>query len=275
MDAERKMQGPLVVRKMDFPFVESEIPRYWFNNHMLGTHISNALHLIFPKGEQFFVRSVRYYEDRIENDVLKEQIKGFYGQEGAHSREHERFFEVLEGHGIKTNRFLKLYQFLAYTLLEPLGPRILRLAVTAALEHFTAMYATSALSKDRLDGAHPVLRDLLRWHSAEEIEHKAVAFDVLQTINKSYLLRMLGLVIAMIVLSGFWTIGTFILVAQEEKGFRRAASQFVQGVLTRQIWTGEMARAFFDYWRRDFHPDDIDNRELAREYLKKIQRLAA
>jgi len=271
----RNSKNGIPVRKMDFGFVESKLPRYWFEGKMLATHMSNALNLIFPKGERFFVRSVRHYEEQIDDPVLRDEIRGFYGQEGSHSREHERFFDVLHQHNYDTEKFLKLYQTVAYDFLEAKMAPNINLAVTAALEHFTAMFATGALTQDHLDNAHPIMRDLLRWHAAEEIEHKAVAFDVLQTVDDRYSVRIAGLILAMWSLSLFWTIGTIMLVAQEKKGFRRALVAFVNGVRQRRILDGEMREAFKDYWRRDFHPNDIDNRGLAEEYLKKIGRWAA
>ena len=132
------------------------------------------------------------------------------------------------------------------------------------------MFATGALSQDDLDGAHPIMRELLKWHAAEEIEHKAVAFDVLQTIDDRYSLRITGLVAAMILLSAFWIVGTLMLVSQEKKGYRRAFLSFVRGVRQRKVMNGQMLEAFRDYWRRDFHPNQIDNLHLAREYLQSV-----
>jgi len=270
-----EIANSIPVRKMDFPFTTSEIPRYWFGGEMLATHMSNALNMIFPKGERFFVRSVRHFEPIVTDPTLKEQIKGFYGQEGSHSREHERFFEVLESHGIATEKFLKIYQALAYDFLEAkMSPKV-NLAVTAALEHFTAMFATGALDQGHIEVAHPIMRELLKWHAAEEIEHKAVAFDVLQQVDSRYSLRVTGLVLAMMTLSGFWITGTLMLIAQEKKGFRRALLAFVSGVRSREIMDGKMIDAFKDYWRPDFHPNDVDNRHLAAAYLEKIGRAAA
>jgi predicted metal-dependent hydrolase len=263
------------VRRMDFDFLEAELPKYWFEGKMLATHMSNALNLIFPKGERFFVRSVKYYEDQIDDEILLKDIKAFYGQEGSHSREHERFFEALWQHDFDTDRFMKIYQTLGYDFLESKMPPKLNLAVTAALEHFTAMFATGALSNGHLDQAHPIMRDLLRWHAAEEIEHKAVAFDVLQTVDDRYHIRIAGLILAMASLSIFWTLGTVMLVAQEPKGFRRGLLALYKGVRQDRILDGKMREAFKDYWRRDFHPNDIDNRGLAEAYLKKIGRALA
>ena len=78
-------------------------------------------------------------------------------REGAHSREPGNAIpEILDAHGLDTSKFLSIYQKIAFDLIESNAPKNLNLAVTAALEHFTAMFATGALSRDDLDGAHPI-----------------------------------------------------------------------------------------------------------------------
>src|SRR5690606_13527358 len=134
-------------RAMRFEPDARAIPRWWFANNALATHLSNGLNLLFPDGERFFVRSVKYYLDRIEDPELLAQVRGFFGQEGSHGHEHETFNRVLETHGYDIQSFLKRYRKLAYGRLEPALPPVLRLSMTAALEHFTAALAHDALSR--------------------------------------------------------------------------------------------------------------------------------
>jgi predicted metal-dependent hydrolase len=42
------------------------------------------------------------------------------------------------------------------------------------------------------------MRDLIQWHATEEIENKAIAFDVYQASNGNYILRITGYVIALL-----------------------------------------------------------------------------
>ncbi|MCA9604071.1 MAG: metal-dependent hydrolase, partial [Myxococcales bacterium] len=58
---------PIRVRKMDFPFADADVPRWWFHDNPLVTHGANGLNLLFPEGERFFIRSVKHYMDRIED----------------------------------------------------------------------------------------------------------------------------------------------------------------------------------------------------------------
>jgi predicted metal-dependent hydrolase len=255
-------------RKMDFPF-DATIPRHYFFGSAFATHLVNGLNLIFPMGERFFIRSVRHYLDRIEDDPeLMAQVKGFIGQEVRHGLEHERFFRILEAQGYDVQTFLRLYQRIAYDFLEPAMPPKVCLSVTVALEHFTATLGERALSSGNLEQAHPLMRELLMWHAAEEIEHKAVAFDVLRKVDDSYLLRILGLLVASSTLVPFWLLATFML-ARQERGvpWGRAAVDMVSGLRGGVLGKGELGKAFLQYLRPGFHPDDIDNAELAERYF--------
>lgn len=249
--------------------LDADIPRHWFGGNALATHLVNGVNLLFPAGERFFVRSVRRYLDKLEDDpVLREQVKGFFGQEGRHAQAHERFFEVLTAQGYDLTRFLAVYERIAYGFLEPsFGPEV-RLSVTVALEHFTAILAENALRERLLDFAHPSLQKLLFWHAAEEIEHRAVAFDVLRKVNPSYALRMFGLALATVSLLGFWAAAVIVLVRQErgmERGRPlREARQMRQ---QRSIGNRVFLRGIRQYIRRDFHPSQNDTSPLAEAYL--------
>ena len=249
-----------------------ELPRHWVAGEALPTAMGNALHLIFPMGERFFVRAVRHYEASIEDPALRAQIKGFYAQEGSHAREHERVFALLEGQGIDIREFLALYRTLAYGLIERVSPAKLRLAATAALEHYTAIMAENALAHGLVGRVDPGMQALLLWHACEEIEHKAVAYDVLQAVDPGYALRVAGMVMATSTLIGFWSLGTAMLLRQEKLGLRevlrqlRAARQ--QNPVGRQVFV----RGLREYLRRDFHPWQTNNLGLARAYLEGVTR---
>jgi predicted metal-dependent hydrolase len=262
---------------MDFPFRAANVPRWWFYESPLATHVANGLNLLFPKGERFFVRSVRHYLPRIEDPALRARVQGFFGQEGLHAREHERFFDILREQGFELDEWLAWYDHVAYDLVEKNASPALRLAVTAAAEHFTATFAERALSMDFLDNAHPVVRDLLRWHAAEEIEHKSVAFDVLETVDPSYALRLAGLAVATLCLAGFWISATRMLVAQEPAEARARAVRELRrrGPDRPGIFDGTMRRAFLAYARPGFHPSQMKNEHLAEAYLEKIGRAYA
>ncbi len=275
----------LKARKMNFPFAKHQNPpqRYWMAGSPFLTHMSNGINLLFPKGERFFIRSVRAFMDQIEDPELLAQVKGFMAQEVRHGMEHETFFELLEEQGYDTESFLQWYDKLAYEVLEPRFSPEMRLSVTAALEHYTAMFGEFAL-QDGLPHAHEALQDLLLWHAAEEIEHKSVAYDVLMEVDPSYRVRVAGMVLATIGLLSFWAIATRDLLQQDRqmrssgevkidrRGVRQKMREAYEAFWVRPTFRG-MATGFMDYLRPDFHPDQHDNYQLAHDYLTSIGRL--
>lgn len=277
--ARPKKKRAIPVRAMGFPFA-GQVPRFWFFGSPHVTHLSNALNSLFPEGERFFIRSVKHYVDQLEDDPeLLARVRGFFGQEGRHGHEHERWNKILAEQGYDIESFLAEHRKIAYGKLEPSVSPALRLSVTVALEHFTATMARNGLRGDFLDNAHPVMADLLRWHAAEEIEHKSVAFDVFQKVDGRYPVRVLGLFIALAGLMVSWRAGTKHLMRQEAK---RGTDLEALGAWLKEnprIKAEEARRkdmfreAILDYLRRDFHPDQVDDYALARDYLASVGRL--
>jgi len=262
-----------VVRRMNFPF-DAEVPRYWVDGSVIGTAIGNALNLLFPDGERFFVRSVHYYLDEIEDPQLRERVRRFFGQEGQHAREHERYYEVMRAHGIDIDAFLEPYRRVAYRMIEPAASPKLRLAVTAALEHYTASFAEWGMRDGYIERvAAPVMADLLMWHAAEEIEHKDVAYDVLLDIDDRYIVRAVGMVVATAILAGFWLQAVVTLLAQEPRLTTRSARRELGTMGVAGIGpVTQMPRAFLTYLVPGFHPAKVANDHLAQAYLERIGR---
>ena len=86
IQAKSKMK----VRNVKFDF-EGINDKHYINKNMFATHFSNALHILFPEGEKFFIRSVKNFMKEIKDPLLKKEMRDFMGQEGVHHREHERF----------------------------------------------------------------------------------------------------------------------------------------------------------------------------------------
>ena len=257
------------VRKIDLPFDQS-IPKHWIDGSPVATHFFNGLNLVFPDGERFFIRAVQDHLDRITDENLRARVKGFFGQEGRHAHEHERYFEILEAQGYRIDRFLR--RFHRFILLSNrFMPAALRLSVTAGAEHYTATLGANALDNPLLESAHPVMRKLIYWHALEEIEHKSVAFDVLQQTHPSYLLRIAGFVVASCSLFLWTYMGTRMLVRQDGIDRRTARAEIRR---LRRVTHAQMERAINtgvrEYLRRDFHPDHKDDSALARRGLAAI-----
>jgi predicted metal-dependent hydrolase len=256
---------------LDFDPAESDIPRYWFGGSAVATHLANGLNLLFPDGERFFVRSVRYYAQALEDDpMLKHEVRGFYAQEGSHAREHQRFFEVLEAQGYPIQDFLSEFRK-SLESMSALFPPSVQLAGTAAAEHFTAIMANHALELRVLDEAHPTMRHLLLWHATEEIEHKAVAFDVFQKVSGSYLVRVLGIAFASLFLAYWWQRATRMLLRHDgvtREDVRREKARIAELHEQRgNVVTDVFLRGIAEYVRPGFHPWQKDDLHLAEAYL--------
>ena len=257
------MSHQIVPRDLDVDF--SAVPRRWLADNAAATAIANGVNLLFPYGERFFVRSVKHFLDRVEDPDLRARIKGFFGQEGRHARAHDRFNTVLRAQGYEIDQFLASYERLA-SWLERQTPFELHLAATAAAEHFTAIMAEGAFTRGVLDQCDPRMRELLAWHAAEEIEHKAVAFEVLQQVAPAYAWRIAGLVWSSATLFGFWFWATTTLLRQDGMSWR-AALAMLRELPNRDYVVRVFGRGIREYLRPGFHPNDNDHTELAATWL--------
>ena len=253
-----------IPRDLDVDF--SKVPRHWLYGNPTATAIANGVNMLFPWGERFFVRSVNHFMDRITDPTLRAQIKGFFQQEGRHAHAHDEFNAILRAQGYEVDTFLADYKKWSSWVEKRTSPE-LRLAVTAASEHFTAIMAEGAFTRGVLDEAAPEMRLLLAWHAAEEIEHKSVAFDVLQAVDPRYRTRILGLAMATLLLGGFWVCGARTLLRQDKitgrKLLRSLNEQRKSDPMIRRVFV----RGIRQYLRRDFHPNHNNDRTLAAEWF--------
>jgi len=149
--------------------------RWWLNNDPIATAFYNAMSVTFPRGEAFFVESVRAFRESVP-PTLQAEINAFVKQEVNHSREHIAF----NNRAIDSGYDITSLEAAVIELLDRTKgkPPIVHLAATMALEHFTAMLAHELLANPKhLDGGESETRHLWRWHALEEIEHKGVAYD--------------------------------------------------------------------------------------------------
>jgi uncharacterized protein len=258
--------GRIKARRVAFTF--DDVPKHWLADSPVATHLANGLNLLFPHGERFFVRSVQKHLHHIDDPALRADAKAFFGQEGTHAREHERFFDILRNQGYEVDTFLERYERIAGAI-ERRMPDSLQLAVTAAAEHYTAVLGHAVLEDDVFAEAHPAVQQLLSWHAAEEIEHKSVAFDVLRASHPSYALRMLGLVVSSGMLVPFWLAGTAMLLRQDGFGLVEILGAFRQFGNNDRLGLAALAQAIPVYAKRNFHPLDVDDIAMAKSYLEQ------
>ncbi|MCE2841322.1 MAG: metal-dependent hydrolase [Novosphingobium sp.] len=149
--------------------------RWWLNNDPIATGWHNALSATFPRGEAFFIEAVKAHREGA-GPKLEAEIRAFVKQEINHTREHIAFNRAAVDAGYDLDA---IDQRVAANLeLTKDRPAILNLAVTMALEHYTAMMAQEFLANPQhFAGAEPETAAMWRWHAIEEIEHKGVAYD--------------------------------------------------------------------------------------------------
>jgi predicted metal-dependent hydrolase len=250
---------------------EQPLPKYFVADDPMRSHIAAMLSSVFPEGEDFFVRSVRAYRDRIEDPELSKQVKGFIGQEAIHGREHRDFNEQLSALGYPTlgvDRLVK--RFLAF--LNKTTPKSHQLAVTAALEHYTATLAEALLRDDaaRAEFVTDEVRALFSWHALEETEHKSVAFDVYEEVSGRYVERVGTMVAVHIGFLAVMSGAVAVSVAKDPKAWRKLPKSLL-GLRTHPFFQPRVISRLLDYNRKGFHPDDHDTVELLEEWRARYE----
>ena len=233
-----ELQEPerLALRPRDVVFDWSALPMHWVPDDPFTTHLLNVLHLLLPEGERWFVRVFTEALPMIRDPRLVEDVRGFIGQEAVHAESHQGVLDHFDAHGLDTTPYVEQVRWLfghAMGDREFTGPRAVkrrddwlveRVAEVAAIEHFTAVLGDAVLNSPGLDsrGADPVMLDLLRWHGAEEIEHRAGGVRPLPAPGRA--LPAPGVRQMLVVapgIFGLWLGGVSFLMANDPTGWRR------------------------------------------------------
>ncbi|AYV55543.1 metal-dependent hydrolase [Leptospira kmetyi] len=262
------------VRKMDFEGLEN-LPRHYFNDNAIMTHALNSFHVIFPEGERYFIRSVKPFQDKIKDEALKNRVKSFIGQEVQHGKEHERVWDSVRKFKLPLDRIARFYHFTAFKVIFPFfrflfGPKI-DLAITAALEHYTATLGEISLKYDLARDAHGDMRKLLVWHACEEIEHKSVVYDVLQASAPSYFLRIFGFAIATVLLWSYAILFQYwFLIADPEVSWKKFKSDRDYAGKHMRTAVPPLFYGCLKYFKPGFHPDQMGGYDLAESSLAAL-----
>lgn len=240
--------------------------RHWLNGDPIATAFFNALSITFPRGEAYFIDSVRAFRDGVP-ERLGREIAAFIRQEVVHSREHLAFNRQVSDHGYDVSvldadvvRLLDLARQ---------RPPIISLAATMALEHFTAILAHELLRDPRhLAGAEPEAAALWRWHAIEEIEHKGVAHDTWMHATrewsraKRWRIKALMMLIVTKHFLHHRARGMMELLRQDGVTGVRAWGGLLRYALVRPGILRRVARPWIGYFLPGFHPWRVDDRAL-------------
>lgn len=254
----------------DERFNRGTSPRRWWTGEPFGTAWHNSLSATFPRGEAYFIEAVKAHRDGAP-PKLEAEIRAFVKQEINHTREHLAFNKLAENHGYDMKAIdERVGEMLALTKDRPV---ILNLASTMALEHYTAMMAHEFLTNPRhFDATDPEVRNMWRWHSVEEIEHKGVAFDVWNHATRNWskwkrwkLRSLMMLIVTKNFFQNRWQDSINLL---EQDGITGWTARW--GLFKYLMVSPGIVRRIFPAWlaffKPGFHPWDHDDRELIQRY---------
>lgn len=240
--------------------------RWWLNNDPIATAVYNALSVTFPKGEGFFIDSVRKFRDGTPPKLAAE-IAAFTKQEVMHTREHVAFNRHVTDQGYDISRLDKEVDRVLD--LAKGRPAIASLAATMALEHFTAILAHELLADPRhLEGADADAGDMWRWHALEEVEHKGVAYDTWlhATRDWSRFKRWRIKALVMLIVTGRFfngrRKGALDLLRQDGLTGPRVWGRLAWYVLAKPGMMRKILGAWIAFFLPGFHPWNEDDRAL-------------
>ncbi|MEU0784210.1 metal-dependent hydrolase [Streptomyces sp. NPDC006173] len=289
---DRSTSGPpddghhaIAPRRVSFDWEDT--PLHWIPDEPTATHVINVLHLLLPAGERWFVKVFKEALPLVRDPELLKDIKGFMGQEATHSVQHAHVLDHLAAQRLDTADFTKYVDFLFEKLLGDEPPRGVpipagewlrfRLSVIAAIEQFTAVLGDWVLAAEGLDlaDADEVMLDLLRWHGAEEVEHRAVAFDMYQHCGGEgaarYARRIAGMAVTAPMMLYLWGWGAAYLIRRDPRlagRLRYSLAEHNRAVRKGLLPTWkELGAAVPRYLRRSYHPSREGSLRRAVEYL--------
>lgn len=263
--ARVEYKEPIQVRKqLDFGLSGDDIPRYWCADDPFRSRLIDAVQATFPDGERYFISSVMAFRKDVEQNhpEMLEEMRDFARQEGEHGRVHTDFNDRLARQGVNIGAFTKHTQRLTHYRLKVYSRRY-NVALTAALEHFTAMLADLFFAeKHVMEAADKRVRAMLAWHAIEEMEHKAVAFDVMQKVAKiGYFMRCLAMTHATITFMLFVMISPWFMLKMDGLSVGQRLKAYGGGLkwmfgLRKGVFLN-MLPAIAHYYRPGFHPNHL------------------
>lgn len=252
-------QKHIKVRKgLDFRL--DEMPTYWFGSDPFKTRFVEAISISFPEGERYFIESVRAYRDDITDDQLKASVASFIQQEAQHGIAHNAMNDLLKQQGLPIDsQEAEVKRVLTY--LTKTRSKKFNIAYTAGCEHMTALIAKCFFdSQAPMKDAHPHMRALFAWHAIEEMEHRAVCFNVMRDVAKvNYPLRVVAMLMTAYGLFYYGIKRTDQLLAADGFSRLRRGIMMAKGInwlLGKEGVLLSIMRDYIDYARFDFHPDD-------------------
>jgi predicted metal-dependent hydrolase len=256
----------------------------WPDPAPLLTHAFDALSLLIPWGEKHIVEVAGMALERYDlsgHPDLRRRVGNVIVQETIHTRQHDRYNALLypRGHVGDFGRLQRLHWQAMQALHRVTGRRfspLTRLAFVCAFEHYTAVIGDYILDHTlALAHAPKEVRLVWCWHAAEEVEHKAVCFDLYRACGGGEL-RRIGVFLLASAAFGFLFGLTYLRLLHQDRNLplRRLIPGLgrILAALVRPAGIGRhLLRHFLAYLRPDFHPWHHDNLIKAQVWLENNQ----
>ena len=272
----------LVLEARDVQFDWAKLPFHYVPREPFTTHVLNVLHLLLPAGEEFFVDAFKRCLPLIKDDQLRLDVQGFIGQEAMHSQTHSGVLDYFAANGIDLTPFTDQINWLFGRLMGD-RPRwslrrrhrwlLERVSIVAAVEHYTAILGEWILDSPQHDviGTDPVMLDMLRWHGAEEVEHKSVAFDVMKHLRAGYWRQVRTQLVVTPMMLLMWVRGVRFMYSVDRQlppGAKPRWRDYLNAA-RRGLVPGPLlfVRVIGSYYLPRFHPSQLGGVERAVDYL--------
>jgi hypothetical protein len=272
----------LVLEARDVQFDWAKLPLHYVPDEPFATHVLNVLHLLLPAGEEFFVEVFKKTLPLIKDDQLRLDVQGFIGQESVHSQAHSGVLDHFAAQGVDVTPYTDQINWLFERLLGDRPRRSLRrqhswlleqVSFVSAIEHYTAILGEWILNAPAHDaiGTDRTMLDMLRWHGAEEVEHKAVAFDTMKHLRAGYWRQVRAQLVVTPAILWLWIRGVRFMYSVDPQlppGAKPRWRDYFHAA-RRGLVPGPMRfiRVVGDYYRPGFHPSQLGGLGLAVDYL--------
>lgn len=260
------------IRHMRFDFDPSTMAKYCWRDDAFSSAFILTFSALIPHGERLVIDSVRARRDEARDPELRARVTGLIGQEAMHSKVHEEFNAAYQAKGLPIDRIDRVGQWFFSRLLPQVLDRDMQLAVTAAIEHVTALMAERSFAepeeREKLDLQ---AREFLLWHLLEECEHKSVAFDLYQDVCGDLWKRRAGMVLILSTsgLVFIYALATLLSTPGYSQGLRKDLAGAAWWFGPRGYFA-RMRRGMWRFYRRDFHPDQTDTSAALREWREEL-----
>jgi len=266
------------IRHLAIGFEGKQVDLSFYMNNQFATIFFATLSVFLTYGEDLVIETARHHRDQLKDPILRQRVTSLIGQEAIHSKLHNEFNDAI----VELDYPVRLYRFLGEQFFDHIFlkfPQPLKLSLMAGIEHFTAVLAEYMMAHEQnfyfSDDAKT--RALWMWHMLEESEHKDVAYDVYQTLNGNYALRISGFFLAYFTILGLIPFSaTMVPILRKPQEmltskFWKDARRGVKLIFSPKDGVfGSTQGRIFDYLRTDFHPNDHDATAYFEYYEKKL-----